>query len=262
MLLVDSHDVFSRPVHSVFPHLCLFKRHVRLEVFHSGLFSTHTPGLSFFACRWKQTDRVRVVHQQSPGCPGVVGGAFRLPQEAGWILRAVEPWQSVWVDRLPPTLARTSTRGHRFSNVRRPMCPVVQSWKRAASSPTRRSTWPPSTPCSTATTSASTWRSPPAGWRLVGSLRPRFGDGEPPSHAHTQPAPLCFSSLHQARCDASSFESVRCTFCVDSGVWYYEVTVITSGVMQIGWATKDSKFLNHVPDVNDSRVLQPLPVLL
>lgn len=55
-----------------------------------------------------------------------------------------------------------------------------------------------------------------------------------------------FSLSLQARCDASSFESVRCTFCVDSGVWYYEVTVITSGVMQIGWATKDSKFLNHV----------------
>lgn len=54
------------------------------------------------------------------------------------------------------------------------------------------------------------------------------------------------SYFPQARCDASSFESVRCTFCVDSGVWYYEVTVITSGVMQIGWATKDSKFLNHV----------------
>lgn len=50
----------------------------------------------------------------------------------------------------------------------------------------------------------------------------------------------------QARCDASSFESVRCTFCVDAGVWYYEVTVVTSGVMQIGWATRDSKFLNHV----------------
>ncbi|XP_025068490.1 RING finger and SPRY domain-containing protein 1 isoform X1 [Alligator sinensis] len=49
----------------------------------------------------------------------------------------------------------------------------------------------------------------------------------------------------EARCDASSFESVRCTFCVDSGIWYYEVKVITSGVMQIGWATKDSKFLNH-----------------
>lgn len=52
--------------------------------------------------------------------------------------------------------------------------------------------------------------------------------------------------FYQARCDASSFESVRCTFCVDAGVWYYEVTVVTSGVMQIGWATRDSKFLNHV----------------
>lgn len=49
----------------------------------------------------------------------------------------------------------------------------------------------------------------------------------------------------EARCDASSFESVRCTFCVSSGVWYYEVTILTAGVMQIGWATKDSKFLNH-----------------
>lgn len=50
----------------------------------------------------------------------------------------------------------------------------------------------------------------------------------------------------EARCDAYSFESVRCTFQVDSGVWYYEVVIITSGVMQIGWATKDSTFLNHV----------------
>ncbi|XP_078364575.1 RING finger and SPRY domain-containing protein 1-like [Oculina patagonica] len=49
----------------------------------------------------------------------------------------------------------------------------------------------------------------------------------------------------EARCDASSFESVRCTFCVSSGLWYYEVTLLTAGVMQIGWATKDSKFLNH-----------------
>ncbi|KAK2188973.1 hypothetical protein NP493_119g10019 [Ridgeia piscesae] len=49
----------------------------------------------------------------------------------------------------------------------------------------------------------------------------------------------------EARCDASSFESVRCTFQVDSGIWYYEVTVVTAGVMQIGWATKDSKFLNY-----------------
>lgn len=49
----------------------------------------------------------------------------------------------------------------------------------------------------------------------------------------------------EARCDASSFESVRCTFQVDSGCWYYEVLIITPGVMQIGWATKNSKFLNH-----------------
>ncbi|XP_078607488.1 RING finger and SPRY domain-containing protein 1-like [Branchiostoma floridae x Branchiostoma japonicum] len=49
----------------------------------------------------------------------------------------------------------------------------------------------------------------------------------------------------EARSDASSFESVRCTFCVDAGIWYYEVLVVTAGVMQIGWATKDSKFLNH-----------------
>ncbi|OXU25388.1 hypothetical protein TSAR_000474 [Trichomalopsis sarcophagae] len=49
----------------------------------------------------------------------------------------------------------------------------------------------------------------------------------------------------EARCDACSFESVRCTFQVDEGVWYYETLIITTGVMQIGWATKDSTFLNH-----------------
>ena len=52
--------------------------------------------------------------------------------------------------------------------------------------------------------------------------------------------------LFQARCDASSFESVRCTFQVDCGVWYYEALIVTAGVMQIGWATKNSKFLNYV----------------
>lgn len=57
---------------------------------------------------------------------------------------------------------------------------------------------------------------------------------------------LLFRSFPQARCDVYSFESVRCTFQVDSGSWYYETTVITTGVMQIGWATKDSTFLNHV----------------
>ncbi|RZB38761.1 RING finger and SPRY domain-containing protein 1 [Asbolus verrucosus] len=38
----------------------------------------------------------------------------------------------------------------------------------------------------------------------------------------------------EARCDAYSFESVRCTAQADSGVWYYEVRIITPGVMQIG----------------------------
>uniref|UniRef100_A0A1I7UJH2 RING finger and SPRY domain-containing protein 1 n=1 Tax=Caenorhabditis tropicalis TaxID=1561998 RepID=A0A1I7UJH2_9PELO len=49
----------------------------------------------------------------------------------------------------------------------------------------------------------------------------------------------------EARCDVSSFESVRCTFEVMDGTWYYEATVLTSGVMQIGLATKRSRFLNH-----------------
>ncbi|CAH0547332.1 unnamed protein product [Brassicogethes aeneus] len=49
----------------------------------------------------------------------------------------------------------------------------------------------------------------------------------------------------EARCDAYSFESVRCTAQADTGVWYYEVHIITPGVMQIGWATKNSNFLNH-----------------
>ncbi|CAH1119549.1 unnamed protein product [Phaedon cochleariae] len=49
----------------------------------------------------------------------------------------------------------------------------------------------------------------------------------------------------EARCDAYSFESVRCTAQADQGVWYYEVCIITPGVMQIGWATKNSNFLNH-----------------
>ncbi|CAJ0574282.1 unnamed protein product, partial [Mesorhabditis spiculigera] len=49
----------------------------------------------------------------------------------------------------------------------------------------------------------------------------------------------------EARCDVSSFESVRCTFEVTEGIWYYEAQVLTPGVMQIGFATKKSRFLNH-----------------
>lgn len=32
---------------------------------------------------------------------------------------------------------------------------------------------------------------------------------------------------------------------MDRGVWYYEILIMTAGVMQVGWATKDSDFLNH-----------------
>jgi RING finger and SPRY domain-containing protein 1 len=49
----------------------------------------------------------------------------------------------------------------------------------------------------------------------------------------------------ECRCDAYSFESVRCTYQVNGGCWYYEVLIITPGVMQIGWATKNSNFLSH-----------------
>lgn len=48
-----------------------------------------------------------------------------------------------------------------------------------------------------------------------------------------------------ARNDTSRFESVRCTFAIISGCYYYETLLITPGVMQIGFATKQSRFLNH-----------------
>lgn len=55
----------------------------------------------------------------------------------------------------------------------------------------------------------------------------------------------------EARCDSYSFESVRCTFQVDEGCWYYEAVIVSPGVMQIGWATKNSHFLNLVSNVED-----------
>ncbi len=50
----------------------------------------------------------------------------------------------------------------------------------------------------------------------------------------------------EARNDRLSFESVRSTYQVDHGVWFYEVTLLTNGIMQIGFATKSASFLNHV----------------
>ncbi|KAJ6221259.1 hypothetical protein RDWZM_007071 [Blomia tropicalis] len=48
-----------------------------------------------------------------------------------------------------------------------------------------------------------------------------------------------------ARCDTSTFECVRSTCSVSSGIYYYEAIVLTSGIMQIGWATKSTNFMNH-----------------
>jgi hypothetical protein len=42
---------------------------------------------------------------------------------------------------------------------------------------------------------------------------------------------LFYHIFVQARCDASSFESVRSTFQVDTGVWFYETLIVTEGVM-------------------------------
>ena len=50
----------------------------------------------------------------------------------------------------------------------------------------------------------------------------------------------------EARNDEMTFESVRSTMSVTQGKWYYEVTVLTSGIMQIGWATRDCEYLSEV----------------
>lgn len=62
----------------------------------------------------------------------------------------------------------------------------------------------------------------------------------------------------EARCDAYLFESVRCTYQVNSGCWYYEVTIITPGVMQIGellWGKKHFSQLNVILSSNSNHFL-------
>ncbi|CAF0717503.1 unnamed protein product [Brachionus calyciflorus] len=48
----------------------------------------------------------------------------------------------------------------------------------------------------------------------------------------------------EARNDALSFESARSTVQVDNSCWFYEATLLTNGIMQIGFATKSAGFLN------------------
>ncbi|CAO3563920.1 unnamed protein product [Mortierella alpina] len=44
------------------------------------------------------------------------------------------------------------------------------------------------------------------------------------------------------RNDGSTFESIRATQSVTCGKWYYEVTLVTAGIMQLGWATVHCQF--------------------
>lgn len=44
------------------------------------------------------------------------------------------------------------------------------------------------------------------------------------------------------RNDGSTFESIRATKNVSQGKWYYEVTLVTAGIMQIGWASVHCQF--------------------
>ena len=52
----------------------------------------------------------------------------------------------------------------------------------------------------------------------------------------------------------SNFSSVRATCCVFDGAWEYEVTIGTSGIMQLGWATFRCPFTHEhgVGDAQDS----------
>jgi hypothetical protein len=49
----------------------------------------------------------------------------------------------------------------------------------------------------------------------------------------------------EARNDTLTFESVRATCRADSGLWYYEATILTNGLMQVGFASTNSKFSNY-----------------
>ena len=46
----------------------------------------------------------------------------------------------------------------------------------------------------------------------------------------------------QIRSDSNTFQSFRASRAVSNGRWFYEVTLLTSGVMQLGWATQECTF--------------------
>ena len=53
---------------------------------------------------------------------------------------------------------------------------------------------------------------------------------------------ISLSSLFKLRNDRPHFESVRATACVKREKWYYETLLLSSGIMQIGWATSRCRF--------------------
>lgn len=59
----------------------------------------------------------------------------------------------------------------------------------------------------------------------------------------------------EARNDALSFESVRATCSTNgAGLYYYECTVFTGGIMQIGWATRQCMYReNEGHGIGDDR---------
>jgi hypothetical protein len=46
----------------------------------------------------------------------------------------------------------------------------------------------------------------------------------------------------QLRNDRPHFESIRATSSVKTGKWYYETLLLSSGIMQLGWATSRCRF--------------------
>ncbi|KAI8074589.1 hypothetical protein BC940DRAFT_315194 [Gongronella butleri] len=47
----------------------------------------------------------------------------------------------------------------------------------------------------------------------------------------------------EIRNDRPHFESIRATTCVKQGKWYYEVLLVSDGIMQIGWCTSRCRFV-------------------
>ncbi|KAJ9067997.1 hypothetical protein DSO57_1033214 [Entomophthora muscae] len=48
--------------------------------------------------------------------------------------------------------------------------------------------------------------------------------------------------LTEVRNDRIGFASAKGTTCITDGQWYYEVELVTGGIMQLGWSTKNAHF--------------------